>query len=105
MYITRARRDAAFATSTEIFFSSRSGGDWSEAKKLDITKDTLSVFAHPATSPDGKWLDFVSDMPGGSGGKDMWRGPIESGSVGRGEKRGDKINKAGDEMVPSVRRG
>ena len=101
MYITRARRDAAFATSTEIFFSIRSGGDWSEAKKLDITKDTLSVFAHPAPSPDGKWLYFVSDMPGGSGGKDIWRAPLESGSVGPVENLGDMINTPGDEMFPS----
>ena len=101
MYFTRARRDAVYATSTEIFVAQRSGGQWGEARKLEITKDTLSVFAHPAPSPDGKWLYFVSDMPGGQGGKDLWRAPIEGMDIGAVENLGDQLNTPGDEMFPT----
>ena len=100
MYFTRARRDAVYATSTAIVVDQRSGGQWGEARKLEITKDTLSVFAHPAPSPDGKWLYFVSDMPGGQGGKDLWRAPIEGLDMGAVENFGDQRNSPGAEMFP-----
>jgi peptidoglycan-associated lipoprotein len=103
MYFTRARRDAVYPTSTEIFYATRAGGKWGDAKKLEITRDTISLFAHPAVSPDGKWLYFTSDMPGGQGGKDLWRAPITATGVGAVENLGDQINTAGDEVFPTFR--
>ena len=69
MYLTKARREPNSDTSVEIFTSSRSGAKWSAGQKYEITGDTLSVFAHPAVSPDGEYLYFTSDMPGGYGGR------------------------------------
>ena len=63
MYLTKARREPNSDTSVEIFTSSRSGAKWSAGQKYEITGDTLSVFAHPAVSPDGEYLYFTSDMP------------------------------------------
>lgn len=103
IYFTRARRDAVSPTSTEIFTATRAGGKWGAAQKLEITKDTLSLFAHPAVSPDGKYLYFVSDMPGGYGGKDLWRAPLSNTGVGAVENLGDQINTAADEVFPSFR--
>lgn len=103
MYFTRARRDAVSPTSTEIFSSSRSGGQWGAATKVEITKDTFSVFAHPAVSPDDRFLYFVSNMPGGYGGSDLWRAPLSNTGVGPVENLGDQINTAGDEMFPTFR--
>ena len=103
MYFTRARRDAVAPTTTEIFKATRSDAQWSGAKKVEITRDTLSVFAHPAVSPDGKYLYFVSDMPGGYGGKDIWRMDISPNGNGVIDNLGDQINTAGDEVFPTFR--
>ncbi len=66
-------------------------------------KDTLSYFAHPAVSPDGEWLYFVSDMPGGKGGLDIWRVRITPAGLGGVENLGEPINTPGDEMFPTFR--
>ncbi|MDE6218677.1 MAG: tetratricopeptide repeat protein, partial [Muribaculaceae bacterium] len=73
MYLTVARRSPVANTSVEIYTSRRSDATWSAPQKFEITPDTLSAVGHPAVSPDGKYLYFASDMPGGYGGKDIWR--------------------------------
>ena len=70
---------------------------------MQITKDTLSSYAHPAVSPDGKWLYFTSDMPGGMGGKDIWRIAVTEYGLGGVENLGEPINTPGDEMFPAFR--
>lgn len=70
---------------------------------LELTKDTLSTYAHPAVSPDGEWLYFVSDMPGGVGGYDIWRVRITAAGLGGVENLGEPINTPGDEMFPTFR--
>lgn len=102
MYLSRARREPNAATSVEIFTSQRSDAKWSAPVKLDIINDTVSALGHPAVSPDGQWLYFSSDMPGGSGGKDIWRINLLD-RVGSLENLGEFINTPGDEMFPYVR--
>ena len=102
MYLTRARHEEGANTAVEICTSSRSDAQWSKPVLLQITGDTLSSFAHPAVSPDGRYLYFTSDMPGGYGGKDLWRIDLteRGGAV---ENLGVQINTAGDEMFPYIR--
>ena len=102
MYLSRARREPNSATSVEIFTSQRSDAQWSAPVKFEILNDTVSAVGHPAVSPDGKWLYFTSDMPGGSGGKDIWRINLLD-RVGSLENLGEFINSPGDEMFPYVR--
>ena len=102
MYLTRARREPNAPTSVEIFTSSRSDAKWSAPQKLEITADTISVYAHPAVSPDGNYLYFTSDMPGGEGGRDIWRINLKD-QVGSLENLGKWINTPGDEMFPYMR--
>ena len=103
MYLSRARHDENSDAAAEIYTSTRSGAQWSAPTKLEITADTLSSFAHPAVSPDGLYLYFVSDMPGGQGGKDIWRVGLGSNTEGTLENLGDGINTPGDEMFPYMR--
>ena len=102
MYLTKARREPNAPTSVEIYTSQRSDAKWSTPVKYDITADTISVYGHPAVSADGKFLYFCSDMPGGFGGKDIWRVSLvdRAGSL---ENMGEQINTAGDEMFPYCR--
>ena len=102
MYLSKARREPNADTPAEIFTSPRTGGQWSAAKKYEITADTLSAFGHPAVSPDGQYLYFVSDMPGGYGGKDLWRISLTE-KEGTLENLGVQINTPGDEMFPYIR--
>ena len=103
MYFTRCSSDPDYPRYAEIWKSQRSDATWGKPTKCDISRDTLSSFAHPAVSPDGQWLYFVSDMPGGEGGLDIWRTRILDSGFGGMENLGRPINTAGDEMFPSFR--
>ena len=103
MYITQCPVDAAYPRFATIATSNRSDAAWGKANKMEISRDTLSSYAHPAISPDGNWLYFCSDMPGGKGGKDIWRVRISGNSVGGVENLGAPVNTPGDEMFPTFR--
>ena len=102
MYLTRARREPNANTGVEIYTSQRSDASWSKPVKFEITADTISSYGHPAVSPDGQWLYFASDMPGGQGGKDIWRINLVD-KIGSLENLGEWINTPGDEVFPYVR--
>ncbi|MBQ0047515.1 MAG: OmpA family protein [Prevotellaceae bacterium] len=103
MYFTRCSSDPDYPRYAEIWESKRSDASWSKPVKCAISRDTLSSFAHPAVSPDGQWLYFVSDFPGGEGGLDIWRTRILENGFGGMEPLGRPINTPGDEMFPSFR--
>ena len=104
MYLTQCKTDPTYPRFATIVVSNRSDAAWSKPKELQIIKDTLSSFAHPAVSPDGQWLYFVSDMPGGMGGLDIWRCELYgNGETGIPENLGEPINTPGDEMFPTFR--
>lgn len=102
MYLTKARRELNTPTSVEIYTSTRSDAKWSAPVKFEITADTLSTFGHPAVSPDGEYLYFVSDMPGGYGGKDIWRISLKE-RQGSLVNLGPDINTEGNDDFPYVR--
>jgi outer membrane protein OmpA-like peptidoglycan-associated protein len=103
MYFTRCSSDPDYPRYAEIWQSQRSDASWSKPTKCAISRDTLTSFAHPAVSPDGQWLYFVSNAEGGEGGLDIWRTRILSSGFGGMENLGRPINTAGDEMFPSFR--
>ena len=103
MYITQCLTDPSNPRYAQISVSNRSDAAWGKANKLEISRDTLSSFAHPAVSPDGNWLYFTSDMPGGKGGLDIWRVRLTGGTTGGVENLGEPINTPGDEEFPTFR--
>lgn len=103
MYYTQCTTDPDYPRYAQIMSSNRSEATWSKGTKVELTRDTLSSYAHPAVSPDGNWLYFVSDMPGGKGGLDIWRIRIGNGIVGGVENVGEPVNTPGDEMFPTFR--
>ena len=103
MYLTICKTDPNYPRYATIAVSSRSDASWSKPKELTISKDTLSSYAHPAVSPDGEWLYFTSDMPGGLGGFDIWRCKLTGNEVGAPENLGEPVNTPGDEMFPTFR--
>lgn len=103
MYLTSCQSDERYPRFATIVTSRRSDATWNKPQPLPITRDTLSLYAHPAVSPDGQWLYFVSDMPGGMGGKDLWRVRLTEAGLGGVENLGTPVNTPGDEMFPTFR--
>ena len=103
MYYTVCRTDPQYPRFPEIWKSTRTDAKWGKGEQVKITSDTLSTYAHPALHPNGRWLYFVSDMPGGEGGMDIWRVQIDAHGVGAVENLGKEINTAGNEMFPTFR--
>ncbi len=104
VYFTRCEAGKRENKGCVIMYSTREGVNWSDPGKIELLVDSL-VAAHPALSPDGQTLYFVSDMPGGVGGKDIYRTTRTSpGSPwSRPENLGTDINTRGNELFPFVR--
>ena len=103
MYLTQCKTDPDYPRFATIVTSQRSDAAWSKATELKLTRDTLSAYAHPAVSPDGQWLYFASNMPGGLGGYDIWRVRLTTSGVGGVENVGAPVNTPGDELFPTFR--
>lgn len=103
MYYTYSPQDSVNSSYSSIYISQRSGGSWGEPRQLKLSRDTMAVYAHPSLTPLGEFLYFVSDLPGGYGGKDIWRANMLGDEVNYIENLGPDINTAGDEMFPYMR--
>jgi peptidoglycan-associated lipoprotein len=104
MYYTYCSEDATDARTAEIYVSTRSGAEWGKGQRAAIVKDSITLLAHPAVSPNGNYLYFVADAVGGYGGKDIFRARLfGANDFGPMENLGPEINTEGDELFPYVR--
>ncbi len=70
---------------------------WSKPNALSINMEGFNT-ANPAVSPDGGYLYFASDRPGGKGQTDIYKAAIASdGSFGEVEHLNEGINTEGKE--------
>ena len=77
-------------------------GNWKNEETLPFNSKEFSV-GHPTISSDGRMLYFVSDMPGGFGGADLYKSLINTdGSFGNAENMGALFNTEGQEMFPWI---
>jgi outer membrane protein OmpA-like peptidoglycan-associated protein len=76
-------------------------GQWSNIKEVPFNSDEYST-GHPSLTKDDKLMYFVSDMPGGFGGTDVYVVQYNGGSFGTPVNLGPEINTAGNEMFPYV---
>ncbi|HEX2975057.1 MAG TPA: OmpA family protein [Bacteroidales bacterium] len=102
IYFTRCEAGKREQKGCEIMHSRKSGGSWSKPENLNILPDSV-VAAHPAISPDGSTLYFVSDIKGGFGGKDIWKVTRTGNGWSAPENLGPDINTPGDELFPYIR--
>jgi len=107
VYFTRTFRDKAKKQDKirtnllKTFYATSTDGKWSELKPFFLNSPDYSV-GHPAISPDGSILCFVSDMPGGLGGTDLWICKKTGDDWGKPENMGSGINTPENEMFPSI---
>ncbi|WP_353119776.1 OmpA family protein [Myroides odoratus] len=77
-------------------------GRWGNVEELPFNMEGYNT-AHPALTPDEKWMYFVSDRQGTVGQSDLFRVSLyESGRFGPVEHLGDQINTAGRETFPFI---
>ncbi len=97
----------------KIFVADFDGNDWVNERVVEFDSDDYD-FAHPAVSPDDKYLYFVSNMPDHTkiygkdvknyGGKDIYRAEFSSdvNHFKKVENLGTEVNTYGDEVYPVV---
>ncbi len=103
MYYSYCAQDPEGPRTAEIYVSQRSNAQWGKGTRAAIVKDSVTALGHPAASPDGKYLYYVSDAIGGYGGKDLFRSRLVGNDFGPMENLGPEINTPGDELFPYVR--
>ncbi|MBT6007531.1 MAG: OmpA family protein [Prolixibacteraceae bacterium] len=75
---------------------------WDDIKEVLLGQPDYN-FAHPSLSSDGATLYFASDLPGGLGGKDLWKAPVfPDGGVGDPVHLGNSVNTPNDDMFPLI---
>jgi len=102
MYFTRCNGQNGKENFCKIYTSAYNASNdrWNEPVQLIINEDKYSV-GQPAISRDGKTLFFVSNMPGGLGGNDIWK--IKKSKTNQWSEPinlGSKINTPLDEEFP-----
>jgi peptidoglycan-associated lipoprotein len=103
MYFTYAKSIQGQDVGAKIYTSQRASGEWSEAQELQLFKDSSITVGHPSICATGDTLYFVSDAPGGYGGKDIYMAINNGGTWDEITNLGPSINTADDEMFPYIR--
>lgn len=101
-YFTSSRKVKKDNQGTKIFAVQRQNGEWGRVAMQELVPDSLSV-GHPSISSDGLILYFVSDMPGGFGGNDIWMSKKSGSSWTEPQNLGKPINSERDELFPYIR--
>ncbi|GAB3015768.1 OmpA family protein [Spirosoma pulveris] len=83
----------------KLYSAINKNGKWVDIQELPFNNSEYSV-GHPAFAPDDSKLYFVSDMPGGFGGTDIYVVEYTDGQWGSPVNMGKEINTEGNEMFP-----
>ncbi|GAB3505926.1 hypothetical protein GCM10027341_38280 [Spirosoma knui] len=85
----------------KLYTARQQNGSWVDIEELPFNSDEYSV-GHPTVSRDGQSLYFVSDVPGGYGGTDIYLSRYQNGQWTKPVNLGETINTKGNELFPFV---
>ena len=102
MYFTYSKPINGQDLGAKIYRSDRASGEWGEPQEVKLFADSSITVGHPALNPTGDTLYFVSDAPGGMGGKDIWMAELDGNEWVNPQPLGAGINTEEDEMYPYV---
>lgn len=103
MYFTYSKPINGQDLGAKIYISQRASGEWGEAQEVKLFKDSSITVGHPTLCATGDTMYFVSDAPGGFGGKDIYMA-ISNGSEWDDIRNlGPTINTNDDELFPYIR--
>jgi peptidoglycan-associated lipoprotein len=103
MYFTYSKPINGQDVGAKIYTSQRASGEWSEAQELKLYSDSSITVGHPSICATGDTLYFVSDAPGGYGGKDIYMAINSGGAWDDIRNLGPTINTSDDELFPHIR--
>ncbi len=84
----------------KIYIADVIRSEWVNIREFEYNSSTYAC-GHPSISKDGKTLFFVSDMPGGFGGADIYKCTMDAtGKFGKPENLGIGVNTSGQELFP-----
>lgn len=98
-YKKKLRKSTSDENNLKIFKAKLVNDKWEELEEMPFNSDEYSV-GHPCLSRDEKTLYFISDMPGGLGGTDIYKSIYDGEAWGKPENLGNAINTSGNEMFP-----
>ncbi len=108
VYFTRsnyAKKKMAKSSKNEnnlqLFRGELVGDKWTNVTSMPFNSDEYSC-GHPSLSLDDKTLYFISDMPGGVGGTDIYKTTFDGTAWSKPENLGNVINTSGNEMFPYI---
>jgi len=100
LYFTQWSKQGEKAIS-RIYVSKKNQNGWGSPVLLPYVSDSVHNSKQPFCSPDGKYLFFSSDRPGGYGRFDIWYAPLNAdGTTGEGINAGEVLNSPGNEQAP-----
>jgi outer membrane protein OmpA-like peptidoglycan-associated protein len=82
-----------------VYFAELKDGEWKPIGGFPFNNLDYSITT-PCFSPNGQYLYFGSDMPGGFGGADLYRSEQIDGVWGEPVNLGENVNSAGNEVYP-----
>ena len=88
----------------KIYMSNRASGEWSEAQEVKLFNDSSITVGHPTINATGDTMYFVSDAPGGIGGKDIYMAISNGSEWDDIRNMGPQINTTEDELFPYIRK-
>jgi outer membrane protein OmpA-like peptidoglycan-associated protein len=97
----KAKKSEKGINMLKLFIATKKGNKWTDIKELPFNSNEYST-GHPALSPDNRKMYFVSDMPGGFGGTDIYVVDYREGNWGAPINLGREVNTEGNEMFPFV---
>ncbi len=104
-YYTRNQKKSNSIYQLEVWEVYNKNGKWVGAHKMFFNNSKFSFF-HPAVTPDGKRLYYVSDDNSGQGGTDIYYiDKNDDGSWKNTVNLGQDINTAGNELFPTFYEG
>jgi len=83
----------------QLMFAESINNQWKKTGAFPYNSHEYSI-TDPTISEDGTTLYFASDMPGGKGGKDIYRSFLKAGQWSKPENLGEPINTPYDEVAP-----
>lgn len=88
--------------SCDLYLSNKDGNGWTSPRNMGPAINSVSWDSQPSLSADGLTIYFVSNRPGGYGGKDLWVTHWKNGTWTAPENLGPEINTPYDEQTPFI---
>jgi outer membrane protein OmpA-like peptidoglycan-associated protein/tetratricopeptide (TPR) repeat protein len=97
----KAKKSSDGINKLKLYSADSNGDSWKNITELPFNSDEYST-GHPALSADEKLMFFVSDMPGGFGGTDVYVSRLDGSSWSAPVNLGPNVNTKGNEMFPFI---